>query len=47
MIEALKQVDAIVDVTVEGLLHAEEWPEIEKSGTRLVVICNEHPEILK
>ena len=47
VIEALKQVDAIVDVTVEGLLHAEEWPEIEKSGTRLVVICNEHPEILE
>ncbi|HIL87545.1 MAG TPA: peptidase M29 [Deltaproteobacteria bacterium] len=47
VIEALKQVDAVVDVTVEGLLHAEEWPEIEESGTRLVVICNEHPEILE
>jgi len=47
VIEALKQVDVLVDVTVEGLLHAEEWPEIEESGTRLVVICNEHPEILE
>jgi len=47
VIEALKQVDVLVDVTVEGLLHAEEWPEIEASGTRLVVICNEHPEILE
>lgn len=47
VIEALKQVDIIVDVTVEGLLHAEEWPEIEAAGTRLFVICNEHPEVLE
>jgi 2,5-dihydroxypyridine 5,6-dioxygenase len=47
VIEALKRVDVIVDVTVEGLLHAEEWPEIESVGTRLFVICNEHPEILE
>ena len=47
VVEALKHVDVIVDVTVEGLLHAEEWPEIEESGTRLFVICNEHPEILE
>jgi 2,5-dihydroxypyridine 5,6-dioxygenase len=47
VIEALKRVDVIVDVTVEGLLHAEEWPEIEDAGIRLFVICNEHPEILE
>ena len=47
VVEALKAVDVIVDVTVEGLLHAEEWPEIEEAGTRLFVICNEHPEILE
>jgi len=47
VVEALKCVDVIVDVTVEGLLHAEEWPEIEASGTRLFVVCNEHPEILE
>ncbi len=47
VIEALKQVEIVVDVTVEGLLHAEEWPEIEEAGTRLFVICNEHPEILE
>jgi len=47
VIEALKQVEIVVDVTVEGLLHAEEWPEIEAAGTRLFVICNEHPEILE
>ncbi len=47
VIEALKNVDVIVDVTVEGLLHAEEWPEIEAAGVRLFVVCNEHPEVLE
>ncbi len=47
VIEALKVVEVIVDVTVEGLLHAEEMAEIEQAGTRLLVICNEHPEILE
>ena len=47
VIEALKNVEIIVDVTVEGLIHAEEWEEIERSGTRLFTICNEHPEILE
>ncbi len=47
VIEALKSVEVIVDVTVEGLLHAEEWPEIEEAGTRLFVVCNEHPEVLE
>lgn len=48
VIEALKRVDIIVDCTVEGLIHAPEWPEIEEAGrTRLLVITNEHPEILE
>ena len=47
VVEALKHVEVIVDVTVEGLIHAEEWPEIEEAGTRLFTICNEHPEILE
>ncbi|NKB64313.1 MAG: peptidase M29 [Gammaproteobacteria bacterium] len=47
VIESLKRVDIIVDVTVEGLLHAPEWPEIEEVGTRLFTISNEHPEILE
>ena len=47
VIEALKNVEAIVDVTVEGLIHAPEMPEIHETGTRLIVICNEHPEILE
>lgn len=47
VIEALKTVDVVVDVTVEGLIHAAEWPEIEEAGARLFTICNEHPEILE
>ena len=48
VIEALKRVEVIVDCTVEGLIHAPEWPEIEDAGnTRLLVITNEHPEILE
>ena len=47
VVEALKRVEVVVDCTVEGLLHAEEWPEIEEAGARLLVICNEHPEILE
>ena len=47
VIEALKHIEIIVDITVEGLIHSEEWEEIEKSGTRLFTICNEHPEILE
>jgi 2,5-dihydroxypyridine 5,6-dioxygenase len=47
VIEALKLVEVVVDCTVEGLIHAPEWPEIEEKGTRLLVITNEHPEILE
>jgi 2,5-dihydroxypyridine 5,6-dioxygenase len=46
-IEAMKVVDVIVDCTVEGMIHAPEWPEIEESGTRILVVTNEHPEILE
>jgi 2,5-dihydroxypyridine 5,6-dioxygenase len=48
VIETLKLVEVIVDCTVEGIIHAPEWPEIEEAGrTRLLVITNEHPEILE
>ncbi|WP_151719763.1 M29 family metallopeptidase [Gemmobacter serpentinus] len=48
VIEALKRVEVIVDCTVEGMIHAPEWPEIEEAGkARLLVITNEHPEILE
>ncbi len=47
VIEALKHSEIIVDVTVEGLVHAPEMPEIHAAGTRLLMICNEHPEVLE
>ena len=46
-IEAMKVCEVIVDCTVEGMIHSPEWPEIEAAGARLLVICNEHPEILE
>ncbi|MGB1309760.1 MAG: hypothetical protein ACPG47_01045 [Leucothrix sp.] len=47
VIEALKQVEVVVDLTVEGLLHAEELEAIQSEGARLLVVCNEHPEVLE
>ena len=46
-IEAMKQCEIIVDCTIEGMIHSAEWPEIEEAGARILVICNEHPEILE
>ena len=46
-IEAMKVCEVIVDCTVEGMIHAPEWPEIEDAGARLLVVTNEHPEILE
>jgi len=37
----------VVDCTVEGLLHAPELPSILKAGTRVLMISNEHPELLE
>ena len=44
---ALTQADFIVDCTVEGLLHARELPNILKSGARVQMVSNEHPEALE
>jgi 2,5-dihydroxypyridine 5,6-dioxygenase len=41
---ALKEADLVVDCTVEGLLHARELGTILGSGTRILMISNEHPE---
>ena len=46
-IEAMKQCEIVVDCTVEGMIHSPEWPEIESAGARILVITNEHPEILE
>jgi len=37
----------IADCTVEGLQHAAELPEILQGGARVLVVSNEHPEILE
>ena len=37
----------VADCTVEGLQHAAELPEILQGGARVLVISNEHPEILE
>jgi 2,5-dihydroxypyridine 5,6-dioxygenase len=47
VIAALKQVEVAADCTVGGLIHAPEWPETESAGARLLVVCNEHPEVLE
>ena len=37
----------VADCTVEGLQHAVELPEILAGGARVLVVSNEHPEILE
>jgi 2,5-dihydroxypyridine 5,6-dioxygenase len=37
----------VADCSVEGLQHAVELPEILRGGARVLVISNEHPEILE
>jgi len=47
VIAALGQAGFVVDCTIEGLMHAPETPRILKSGARILVISNEHPEALE
>ena len=47
VISALSQSVLVVDLSVEGLLHAPELPAILKGGARLLMISNEHPEALE
>ncbi len=46
-IEGLKAAGLVVDLTVEGLLHARELPEVLSGGARLLMISNEHPDALE
>jgi len=46
VLDALSGPGLIVDLTVEGLLHAPELPQILASGARVIMVSNEHPEIL-
>jgi 2,5-dihydroxypyridine 5,6-dioxygenase len=46
-IAALAASTLVVDLTVEGMLHAPELPAILKGGARLLMISNEHPDALE
>ena len=42
----LQAADFVIDLTVEGLMHAPQIGSILKAGTRIMTISNEHPDIL-
>ncbi|MBI3506642.1 MAG: peptidase M29 [Proteobacteria bacterium] len=46
-IEALKASRFVLDLTLEGLLHARELPAILSAGARVLMVSNEHPEALE
>lgn len=43
---ALKASPLILDLTLEGLLHAPDLTEILRAGSRVLMVSNEHPEAL-
>jgi 2,5-dihydroxypyridine 5,6-dioxygenase len=47
VVQALAACSFVADLTVEGLLHAAELPRILQGGTRVLMVSNEHPEILE
>ncbi len=47
VVQALAHCVLVVDCTVEGLQHAAELPPILAGGARVLVVSNEHPEILE
>ena len=47
VIAALSSSAIVIDCTVEGMLHAPELPRILKGGARLMMVSNEHPDVLE
>ena len=47
IVAALARTTLVVDLTVEGLLHAPELPNILEEGTRVLMISTEHAEALE
>lgn len=47
VVEALSNSELVVDVTVEGLLHAPEVSAVLKNGARILMVSNEHPDTLE
>lgn len=45
-VRALAEADVVIDLTLEGLMHAQETPAILKGGARILNVSNEHPEAL-
>lgn len=46
-ITGLAAAPVIIDLTVEGMLHAIEMPDLLAQGARLMMVSNEHPELLE
>ncbi|MBK8957147.1 MAG: peptidase M29 [Proteobacteria bacterium] len=46
-VAALKASSLVVDLTVEGLLHAPQLPDILGAGARVLMVSNEHPDALE
>jgi 2,5-dihydroxypyridine 5,6-dioxygenase len=47
ILPALSACDLVIDCTVEGMLHSKELQSIIKGGGRILMISNEHPEVLE
>ena len=47
VVMALRSSSIVVDCTVEGMLHAPELKEILSDGARLMMVSNEHPDVLE
>ncbi|MDH3678381.1 MAG: peptidase M29 [Acidimicrobiia bacterium] len=47
VVKALASSVVVADCTVEGLLHAPELPAILGEGARVLMVSNEHPELLE
>lgn len=47
VVSALAGSTIVVDCTLEGMLHAPELPHILKGGARLMMVSNEHPDVLE
>jgi 2,5-dihydroxypyridine 5,6-dioxygenase len=47
VVHALGDSRMVIDLTVEGLMHAPETRAILKAGTRILYVSNEHPDVLE
>jgi 2,5-dihydroxypyridine 5,6-dioxygenase len=46
-VAAMKLAPVVIDVTVEGMVHAPETREVLAAGSRILYVSNEHPELLE